>query len=426
MTLDTSTLPIVEDALKLAANPSKNNELISEEQLTALVKLFEEFNQASSAISESYRALENRLAELSDRLESQEHVLGRTQGFLSSILAHIPVGVIVLDLDGRINLVNEEAQRLTGVRAMDAVGQPYGDVFPGDINVADSALFTLVNGPEIDPRERTYKSAAGETNPVRFTTNWIYDERGKRIGVLEMLEDLTTVKDLHEQMRRRSDLATLGEMSAQIAHELRNPLAGVQGFAQFLLEDIEDDHSARKTVEKIVGGVRDIERIASRLLEYTRPLAPAFSQVDMIELLRAEADLIMSEIASENRKIKVELVVPKERVSVDCDSSLIKQTVLNLLKNSCAAIQYEGTVKLGLRWNLLRNRVDIFVEDDGSGILPDNIDKIFNPFFTTRTKGTGLGLAMVKKIVDAHDGVISVQSEPQKGAKFDLELPIRR
>ncbi|MCB2213517.1 PAS domain S-box protein [bacterium] len=426
MTSDTSTLPIEGDVLKLAEKYSRNSELISEEQLSALVKLFEEFNQASSAISESYRALEKRLADLSERLESQEHLLSRTQGFLSSILAHIPVGIIVLDLDGRINLVNEEAQRLTGIRAADAVGSPYGDIFPCDINVADSALFTLVNGPQIDPRERSYKSAEGETNPVRFSTNWVYGKDGKRIGVLEMLEDLSPVKDLHEQMRRRSDLATLGEMSAQVAHELRNPLAGVQGFAQFLLEDIEEEHAARRTVEKIVGGVRDIERIASRLLEYTRPLSPCFSEVDMIDLLRNEAELIHSEISAGNRDIDVQLMVPKERVMVDCDSSLIKQVVLNLLKNACSAIDTEGTVKLGLRWNLLRNRVNVFVEDDGTGIAEENLDKIFNPFFTTRTKGTGLGLAMVKKIVDSHDGVITVRSASKQGARFDFELPIRR
>ncbi len=426
MSTETSMLPIPGDALKFAEHDSDGNQLMSEEQLLALVKLFEEFNQASSAISESYRALEKRLADLSERLEGQEHLLARTQGFLSSIIAHVPVGIIVLDLDGRINLVNEEAQRLTGIRALEAVGQPYGDVFSSDINVADSALFTLVNGPEIDPRERTYKAAAGEANPVRFSTNWIYGEQGNRIGVLEMIEDLTIIKNLHEQMRRRSDLATLGEMSAQVAHELRNPLAGVQGFAQFLLEDIAEDHSARHTVEKIVGGVRDIEKIASRLLEYTRPLAPAFGETDMIELLRSEADLILSEIKSSGRNIDVQVVVPKERVPVDCDSTLIKQVVLNLLKNSIFAIESEGVVRVGLRWNLLRNRVDVFIEDNGAGIKEEHLDKIFNPFFTTRTKGTGLGLAMVKKIVDAHDGVITVRSELEKGTRFDLELPIRR
>ncbi|HEX03570.1 MAG TPA: PAS domain-containing protein, partial [Bacteroidetes bacterium] len=125
MSTETSMLPIPGDALKFAEHDSDGNQLMSEEQLLALVKLFEEFNQASSAISESYRALEKRLADLSERLEGQEHLLARTQGFLSSIIAHVPVGIIVLDLDGRINLVNEEAQRLTGIRALEAVGQPY-------------------------------------------------------------------------------------------------------------------------------------------------------------------------------------------------------------------------------------------------------------------------------------------------------------
>ncbi|MBS1261783.1 MAG: Regulatory protein AtoC [Calditrichaeota bacterium] len=297
----------------------------------------------------------------------------------------MPVGIIVLDLDGRINLLNEEAQRLTGVRAADAVGRPYGDIFPCNIN-----------DPEIDPRERRFETAHGRSgSPVRFSTAWIYGERGQRIGVLEMFEDMTVIKEMHETMRRRSDLATLGEISAQVAHEPRNPLAGVQGFAQFLLEDIDESHAARKTAQKIINGVRDIERIASRLLEYTRPLEPQFSKVDLIGLLRNEADLIRSECRNENRSIDVNLVLPKEKVQVDADANLLKQAVLNVLKNAAGAVGEAGRIELGLRWNLLRNRVSIWVEDDGPGIAPDIVDKIFNPFFTTRTKGTGLDLAMI-------------------------------
>lgn len=399
---------------------------LNEEQLMELVKLFEGFTQASSSFAQSYAALEARIAQLSRQLDEQSYLLERTAGFLSSVLAHVPVGIIVVDMDGKITLFNEEAERLTGLIADDVVGKPYGDVLESEVNEPTSAVYTLTHGSVIEGRERDLHRPNESKQPVRFSSAWIYGEDGSPFGVLEVFEDLRPIRELQTRMQQSASLAALGEMAAQVAHELRNPLAGVQGFAQFLQEDIEENHPARPIAEKIIIGVKDIDRIAGRLLEFTRPMSPNRTEVDLCELLEMETELARAEVAG-NPDVRIALELPAERVKVWCDGILVKQAVLNLLKNSMQALKEEGgDLITTLRWELLRNRVRITVRDNGVGITEENLPKIFNPFFTTRTQGTGLGLAMVKKIVDAHQGTIEVHSTQGEGTTFRLELPITR
>jgi len=408
-------------------DPDQNLSSMSEDQILELIKLFEGFTQASSSFAKSYNALEQRIAQLSSQLEEQSRLLERTEGFLSSVLAHVPVGIVVLDLDGRISLFNEEAERLTHFKAVDVVSQPYGDVFPVDVNEPDSALFTLTNGTIIDSHEKILRTEEGHEMPIRFSTSWIHGDDGKPMGVLEVIEDLRPIRDLQQRMQQSANLASLGEMAAQVAHELRNPLAGVQGFAQFLMEDLDEEHPARPIANKIISGVKDINQIASRLLEFTRPMAPSFSSVDLIKLLSQEVELIMSEVdQNENCEIEFDEKFPTERIQVECDPVLMKQVFLNVLKNSIQFLPDGGKVIVKLKWDLLRNRVRITFIDSGPGIKQENLQKIFNPFFTTRTKGTGLGLSMVKKILDAHHGSVFVSSEEEEGATFVIELPILR
>lgn len=408
------------------SDTSDKPQAMDEERLMELVKLFEGFTQASSTFAQSYAALEQRIAQLSNQLEEQSFLLERTAGFLSSVLAHVPVGIVVVDMDGKISLFNEEAERLTGLLAEEVIGGFYGDVLPAQVNEPTSAVYTLTHGSVIESHERDLTHTSGDTLPVRFSTAWIYGDDGQPFGVLEFFEDLRPLRDLQTRMQQSASLAALGEMAAQVAHELRNPLAGVQGFAQFLLEDIEEEHPSRKTAEKIMVGVKDIDRIASRLLEFTRPMSPNYQNVDLCEVLEQEVELARAELA-DRRNVHLELEIPQERVRVWCDGILIKQAVLNLLKNSMQELNDSGgRINVSLRWDLLRNRVNILVVDDGSGIDEVTLPKIFNPFFTTRTTGTGLGLAMVKKIVEAHRGIIDVTSVKGEGTHFRIELPIAR
>jgi len=338
----------------------------------------------------------------------------------------VPVGILVIDMDGKIILFNSQAEQITGYHSDEVYGRLYSEIFPYPVTEPQSALFTLTNGTVIESLEKELPIACGEKLPVRFSTSWVYDQNRQKSGVLEVIEDLRQLKELQTKIQRRESLAALGEMAAQVAHELRNPLAGVQGFAQFLIEDLPQGHIARQYAERIVAGVKDINHIASRLLEFTKPIVPQFSDVDLLELLRGEIELVRAELAKKDGAAQLILRLPAEMIPVNCDPRLIKQAVLNLLKNAIEATDKNAVINVALHWDLLRNRVRINVQDNGIGIPKENLDKIFSPFFTTRTKGTGLGLAVVKKIIDLHHGDIHVLSVPGKGTSVIMELMIKR
>ncbi len=399
---------------------------VSADDLIELVNLFEGFSQASTVFAQSYRALEGQIAQLSSQLEEQVRLLRRTEGFLTSVLANVPAGILVLDMDGIITLFNTYAEQLTGLKAHNIIGQPYVNIFNCQITEPDSPVYTLTTGSMIESKEKELKIVDGNHLPVRFSTSWIIDEKNDKTGVLEVFEDLRVLRDMQERMQQSANLASLGEMAAQVAHELRNPLAGVQGFAQFLEEDIPKDDPVRPTVDRIVQGVKEIDLIAGRLLEFTNPICPMFEKIDLVHLLKEETELIEAEVRGLEKDIEFVLKVPEESVPVTCDPQLLKQAVLNLLKNSIYACKHECRVEISLSWDLLRNRVRISIDDTGEGIAAENLEKIFSPFFTTRIKGTGLGLSIVKKIIDVHHGEIKVQSELDKGSQFELVLPITR
>ncbi len=399
---------------------------LNDKQLFELVQVFEGFSQASHSFVESYRVLEQRIGNLTSQLDDQARLLQRTESFLSSILAQAPVGIIVINLDGIISLFNTYAENITGLSSIDVIGKQYQEVFPIAVTEPMSALFTLENGSIIEQHEKELILANDTSYPVRFSTSWVFEENGDRIAVMEVFEDLRDLRKVQKKMEQNANLASLGEMAAQVAHELRNPLAGVQGFAQFLLEDIGEDDPNRVTIEKIIIGVQDIDRIARTLLEFTSPISPEMDKTDILNIINMELDLIQSEIDASKRDITVIRKFPEENIPVSCDTHLLKQAVLNLLKNAMHAIDDPGTITVELHWNLLKNRVRCRVKDTGKGIKPENLGKIFYPFFTTRTTGTGLGLSMVKKIIDAHQGEILVDSIPGKGSTFELILPIAR
>ncbi|MBZ0264662.1 PAS domain S-box protein [bacterium] len=402
---------------------------VSNEELLELVKLFDGFSQASTTFSQSYRMLEQRITLLQHQLQEQAEVLLRTQSFLTSVLENTPAGIIVVNMKGEIRLFNSEAERLTGLDADHVRGKRYHEVFDYPITEPLSAIFTLNNGTLIGNREKELIQREGKTLPVRFSTSWVHNAEGERMGVLEVFEDLRDFRDLQQKIQRKNNLASLGEMAAQVAHELRNPLAGVLGFAQFMLEDLPEDNSTRPYAERIVSGVRDIDFIASRLLEFTHPVNPQFEKVDLIRLIEDEVELIRTEANTQDRQegeVQITVSLPDENVPVTCDPLLIKQVLLNILKNALIAVDGSGKIHTSLRWDMFKNRVFIRVKDTGIGIDAENLSKIFNPFFTTRSKGTGLGLSMVKKTIDVHDGEIVVESTRGEGSMFSIELMITR
>ncbi len=211
---------------------------ISGDELMELVRLFEGFNEASASFAKTYRGLEDRIAKLSAQLEEQSRLLRRTEGFLASVLVNVPVGLLVINLDGRITLFNDYAEKLTRLKRDDCIGKLYAEVFDVDPLAPESVLFTLNNGSILESHERTMRIKGADQHPVRFSTNWIHDESDNRTSVLEVFEDLRPLRDLQSRIAHSANLASLGEMAAQVARLLESVAVwkSAPGFVWFHLD----------------------------------------------------------------------------------------------------------------------------------------------------------------------------------------------
>jgi signal transduction histidine kinase len=219
-----------------------------------------------------------------------------------------------------------------------------------------------------------------------------------------------------EELRRKDRLAALGEMAATVAHEIRNPLGGIQGFAGLLERDVPQDDPRRRLVEKIIVGTRNLDRVVNELLEYTRPIELSLETIDA----RALVDSAIGYLSIVPPGVIVMNDVPAN-ITVRGDAHKLRQVLLNVLQNALQSIEGSGAVTVSVRQD--RSRTMIVFHDTGCGIAAEHLAKVFMPFFTTREKGTGLGLAVAAKIVESHGGAMDVTSAPGAGSTFTVALP---
>jgi signal transduction histidine kinase len=243
----------------------------------------------------------------------------------------------------------------------------------------------------------------------------------------EMVERLEQnreeIEDLHKrEMARAEHLATLGELAAGLAHEIRNPLAGIAGVVDVIGKELPANSSSRAVIGDVQNEVLHIQAILNDLLSYARPRPPDFHASNLNTTIEQAALLARQQVLT--KPIQVSFESNSSLPAVEHDATLIQQVVLNLLLNAIQAISKEGKVEV----RLLREQefAVIQVSDTGRGISPEALPKIFKPFFTTRNEGTGLGLSLANGIVQSHGGRIEITSVQQKGTQFRVWLPIER
>jgi signal transduction histidine kinase len=223
-------------------------------------------------------------------------------------------------------------------------------------------------------------------------------------------------------LERKNRLAALGEMAAGMAHEIRNPLGGIQLYASLLSRDMQDRPHSLQIVQKISGGVKRLEGLVGQVLQFTREMRANAQPMDLAEIVEQAVEL--SAQARIGRGVRCE-VLGMNPMPVQADPLLIGQTVLNLLLNAAEAMESPGVIRLKFSRPDADSEAKQFhlsVQDAGQGIPPGVMDKLFNPFFTTKDNGTGLGLAIVHRMVEAHDGSIRVTNPPDGGAKFEIRI----
>jgi len=352
-----------------------------------------------------------------------------------SIIESMAEGLLVTDRNARIIFANQEAKRLISPdNQTEVAGKRLEDILPP---LKEKRAF---EPPEIDTptvtRFHLPSSADKSGLELEAKISPLRNKRGKNLGKIIILRDLTLRRRLEETEKRSRHLAEIEEMSVGLAHEIRNPLASIRGCTQELGRTSFADADSRRLADIVCRESDRLDRIVSDFLGFARIQPPIFAKCEIARLVEEVVTLLRSR---ENAKgVDVFTEMP-EKLALLCDGGQIKQVLLNLGINSLEALQGSGYIKISAKRKPLREAFDtgqrptdiistegIFLEfeDNGSGIPPEHIQKIFTPFFTTKHNGAGVGLAIVSRIIANHDGYITVRSAPSRGTAFSIYLPL--
>jgi PAS domain S-box-containing protein len=398
------------------------------DQLAVFRETFASFNNTVERLNESYATLQSRYQQLSDELTSTNVKLRevldqnlQTKNFLENVLESLTAGVITIDLEGRIKSINRSGCAILHIKSEQIIGAEYDRIFGKTLAGAHSLCDLLSGGEGYRDLEKDVRIDDGTVIPISASSAPINDGVVNTVGALEVFVDLTEVKRMQEEMARVRSLAALGEVAAVIAHEVRNPLSGIAGFAALLRDELGDDHPHVGYVDKISAGVQRLNRSVTSLLEYARDLRHEPRAGDLNSLVKETIDFFRMDLHARNSDAQVDLSLPAEPTVCEFDRENLGGALVNLLKNADEAMPSGGTISVNLAAN--DGKVMLSIADQGTSIPEEIREKIFAPFFTTRNGGTGLGLALVKKVVEAHRGMIEVDSGDGVGSTFTIFLP---
>jgi two-component system sensor histidine kinase HydH len=248
----------------------------------------------------------------------------------------------------------------------------------------------------------------------------LYEQQGAFMGNIVIFRDMTEIKRLQDEVIRSQRLASLGGLAAGVAHEIRNPLSSIKGFAAYFRDKFTDVPTDREAAEVMIHEVDRMNRVITQLIEFARPLKMSVNSVSLPVVIRHALTLVEKDAAKMGISIETEIPPGKWEIPVDADQ--MTQVFLNLYLNAIASMEKGGTLRVSLSAQD-EKLVRISVSDTGIGIPAADIPRIFDPYFTTRSGGTGLGLAICHKIVEAHNGEIFVESEEGKGTNVVVTLP---
>ena len=346
--------------------------------------------------------------------------LSRIKAFSDNVVENMPIGLIALDDRQRIAAFNHTAESLMQISFQDAMGQPAEQILPPELCVA-------LKCPEIQNRviEKEIDCTVGDghTVPLETGASLLADENGTRLGYVILFKDLTEVRALRSEIERSRRLASVGRLAAGVAHEIRNPLSSIKGFATYFKQRYQDVPEDRQTAGIMIQEVDRLNRAVSQLLEFARPVTVSPKASSFKAILEDSLKLIERQAQDKQITINTRNSAHIDKVEIDPDR--INQVLLNLYLNAIEAMAPGGRLQIEVAGSEANSGLKIRVSDTGHGISGEDLSRIFDPYFTTKSSGTGLGLAITHNIVETMGGTIEVKSESGQGTTFTVTLPIR-
>jgi len=353
---------------------------------------------------------------LAQGYRSARSSLSRVQAFSDNLVENMPMGLVAMDRESRIIAFNQTAEFVLRKTAGEVIGQMAKDVLP---EACRDLLRTLEVEKQIIAKEIDCSLTDGRTIPLEVIATVLEEEDGAR-GVVVLFRDITEIKQLKKEIAQSQRLASLGSLAAGVAHEIRNPLSSIKGFATYFKERYRDNPDDSQTADIMVQEVDRLNRVIGQLLDYARPMTMNRRETAIQTVIQHALRMIESQAREKGVVIQTELQADVAALLIDPDR--IKQVFLNLYLNAIGAMEGGGILSVALL-SMTDRRIRIEVRDTGVGIDPKDLDRIFDPYFTTKSSGTGLGLAIVQKIIEAHRGEIQVASTPGLGTTVSVILP---
>ncbi|MEK7237737.1 MAG: ATP-binding protein [Nitrospirota bacterium] len=370
--------------------------------------------------------LAEQLQQADQSLREKEQGLSRLQVFHENIVRSISSGVFTADAMGCITSFNPAAQEATGYTITDVAGRPWREIFNWHPTQESDEPFSGAVSTTMR-FEVECKRADGNRLILGMTLSPLH-EQGEQTGLVGVFKDLTQIRDLEEEMRRKDWLASLGEMSAGMAHEIRNPLGALAGAMQMLRKDTTGDETNCRLMDIAIREATRLDNIITEFLQYARPPALNLAEHDLNKVLAETLDLVQHE-ARTRSNIKIVTSLATGALVAQVDQDQLRQVFWNMATNAFEAMPEGGqlTISTSCRHVDVGGRkgdvIEIAFQDSGEGIPKQNLDKIFLPFFTTKKEGSGLGLAAVHRIIDLHGGWIKVESQERHGSRFVVCMP---
>jgi len=342
--------------------------------------------------------------------------------YTSKLLETMDNAVISVDNNGNIKTFNLKSEEIFGKKKEEVLNKNCQEVLNLKINgkcLLKECLLEKKNiTQEIILVEKGLKKKILDIN-----TSFLIDESGEITGIVAVIRDITEIKNLNEEMARHKRLVALGKLSAGIAHEIRNPLSSIRGLAQFVYNSFSKTDERKEDLNTIIQEVDRLNKLVVQVLDFAKLKKPNLTRFPLNDLIKRIIELFNMEI--KDKQIKFNLELSSDISQIQADEDQIRQVLMNIIINAIQAIPKKGEIKIKTEKTLLKGEpvIKLIIEDSGIGIIEKDFNQIFDPFFSTKEKGSGLGLSIVYKLMEAHQGEIKVESKKGEGTKFIIFLP---
>jgi two-component system sensor histidine kinase HydH len=345
--------------------------------------------------------------------------LAEMKSYTEDVVESMASGLITVDTEGKIVSANRLGSLMLGFDPARILGRSFEKVIPPHLFDLQAVLRRKKN---ILEKEIDYQGVQGVV-PLSISATPLRGPEGTNMGSVIIFRDLREIRELQEQVQRSERLASLGSLASGVAHEIRNPLSSIKGFAQYFQEKFEEGSEDNSYATVMIQEVDRLNRVITQLLDLARPRELRVHPLPLPQILEHPLKLIRPDLEKKGMKLILGSIQDDE---VEVDSDQITQALLNIFLNAMESMGGGGELRVRTIPNPGKKGVEIWISDTGPGIGKEELTRIFDPFFSTKKKGTGLGLAITAKIIEAHRGEISVESEKGRGATFKIFLPVKK